>query len=91
MIYDNSKKKDFEKIKSPSSNNPKPRVPHAIVNNNKYDDERMLVNNQQIYNSNPFNKQVSKERESKDKEFTRNIKMSSINKKNKLDLTKLRK
>lgn len=91
MIHENNKKKDFEKMKSPTSNNVKPRITQGPQNNHKYEDERN--NNNALHNNvnNPFSKPVSKDKESKEKELSRQIRMNSTNKRNKVDLNKIKK
>ncbi len=91
MIHENNKKKEFEKLKSPTSNNIKTRITQGPQTNNKYDDERISNNNVHSNMNNPFNKPVSKEKENKEKELSRQIRMNSTHKRNKLDLNKLKK
>lgn len=90
MIHENNKKKELDKMKSPTSNNVKPRITQGPLTNNKYEDERMNNNPNNNVN-NPFNKPMSKDRESKEKELSRQIRMNSTNKRNKLELNKLKK
>jgi hypothetical protein len=90
MIHENTKKKDFEKMKSPTSNNIKTRITQGPSNNNKYEDER-INNNIHSNSNNPFNKPVFKDKENKEKELSRQIRMNSTYKRNMLDLNKLKK
>lgn len=90
MIHENNKKKEFEKMKSPTSNNIKPRITQGPITNNKFEDERINHNIHHNVN-NPFNKSASKEKDSKEKELSRQIRMNSTNKRNKLEINKLRK
>ncbi len=80
MINENNKKRtEFDKLKSPSSNNIKGK---SIINNNNNRIEDDRINLKQ--NIHPFNKQPSKG-ESKDKEISKQVRMNSTNKKPKVE------
>lgn len=91
MIQDiNNKKKEVEKLKSPTTIGSKPKT--TQIQHNKHDDEK--IQNNQNYN-NPFVKQNSRDqrdlKENKDKEMPRQVKMNSSSKKNRVENSKSKK
>lgn len=84
-LNENKKRSDFEKIKSPSSNNIKGKPSNQLISNvnmNNYRSEDDRINLKQ--NINPFNKQPNKP-ESREKELSKQLRMNSTNKKMKMD------
>jgi hypothetical protein len=89
-LHENNKKKDLEKMKSPTSNNIKNKTGQGPQNHNKYEDDR-IIQNYNNNNNNPSIKPSSKEKEAKEKELSKQIRMSSTNKRNKIELNKFKK
>lgn len=92
MINENNRKRtEYEKMKSPSSNNIKGKPNNQMninMNLNNYRSEEERINLKQ--NVNPYNKQPMKG-ESREKELNRQLRMNSTNKKMKIDPNKMRK
>ena len=85
MINENKKRTEFEKIKSPSSNNIKGKA-NQTTNNMRMEDERINLKQ----NINPFNKQPTKG-ESREKELSRQLRMNSNSKKTKMEPNRMKK
>ena len=85
MINESKKRTEFEKIKSPPSNNIKGK-PNNQGNNMRLEDERINLKQ----NINPFNKPTSKG-ESKEKDLNRQLRMNSTTKKIKTEPNRMKK